>query len=75
MNDIIQNHMIESLKENQNNYYQSSNVITANHLYPCGICQKNVNKNQKAIECSTCLHWIHIKCNGTTADEYKGIID
>ena len=26
MNDIIQNHLIESLKENQNNYYQSSNV-------------------------------------------------
>ena len=32
---------------------------------------KNVNKNQKAIECSSCKYWIHIKCNGTSNNEYN----
>lgn len=31
---------------------------------PCGICRKNVNKNQKAMECETCLKWYHNKCTG-----------
>ena len=59
MNNNIQDHLIESLKKNQNNYHLS-NIIGANHPYPCGFCQKNVNRNQKAIECSKCKHWIHI---------------
>ena len=63
MNNNIQDHLIESLKKNQNNHL--SNIIGANHPDPCGFCQKNVNRNQKAIECSKCKHWIHIKCNGT----------
>ena len=36
-----------------------------------GICKKNVNNNQKAIMCTNCSHWIHIKCNGTTNEEYN----
>ena len=67
----IQNYLIESLKHNNDHY---KNVINACHPYPCGICQKNVNNNQKAIECSLCLHWIHIKCNGTTNEEYSEIM-
>ena len=63
----IRNYLIESLKQ-KNDLYK--NTINANHPYPCGICQKNVNNNQKAIECSNCKYWIHIKCNGTTVDEY-----
>ena len=30
--------------------------------YPCGVCQKNVNSNQKAMECEDCLVWYHNKC-------------
>ena len=50
-------------------------VVQANHPYPCGICQKNVNINQKAIECTSCRKWIHIRCNGTPVDDYNKLID
>ena len=36
---------------------------------------KNVNINPKAIECSSCKFWIHIKCNGTTNEEYKIMLE
>ena len=67
----VQNYLVESLKQNKN-YYR--NVINAKHPDPCGICQKNVNINQKAIECTFCKHWIHIKCNGTSSDEYNNMM-
>ena len=35
---------------------------------------KNVNNNQKAIECSSCKYWIHIKCNGTSNKEYNEML-
>ena len=35
---------------------------------------KNVNNNQKAIECSSCKYWIHIKCNGTSNNEYNEML-
>ena len=68
----IRKQLIESLKQNNDLY---KNVINAKHPYPCGICQKNVNNNQKAIECSNCKYWIHIKCNGTTDDEYRKMVN
>ena len=72
MDNVIQNYLIESLKQNDD-YYK--NIINASHPYPCGICQKNVNNNQKAIECSLYKFWIHIKCNGTTNEEYNKMMD
>ena len=36
----------------------------------CGICKKTVGKNHNAIECSTCLNWIHIKCNKFEKKDY-----
>ena len=68
----IQNYLIESIWQNNNTY---KNVINATHPHPCGICKKNVNNNQKAILCSNCKHWIHIKCNGTSVTEYNQMID
>ena len=46
MDNKIQKYLIESLRQD-NGYYQ--NKIEANHPYPCGICQKNVGNNQKAV--------------------------
>ena len=69
--DKIKNFLIESLKQQQNDLIYT---INANHPYPCGICQKNVNNNQKAIECTHCKSWVHIICNGTSVDEYNAII-
>ena len=37
----------------------------------CGICQKEVKNNDKAIECNKCQSWIHIKCNKLTIKQYK----
>ena len=64
----IQNYLTECLNNNKQ-------VVQANHPFPCGICQKNVNRNQKAIECTSCFKWVHIRCNGTTAEEYNNLID
>ena len=35
-----------------------------NIKYPCGVCAKSVNKNQKVVYCNNCLNWYHRKCNG-----------
>ena len=32
-------------------------------------------KFQKAIECTSCKQWIHIKCNGTSLDDYNRILE
>ena len=69
-NKIIK-YLIDSLKQ-KDGYHR--NIINANHKDPCGICQKNVNYNQKAIECTNCNHWIHMKCNGTPDEDYFKII-
>ena len=39
--------------------------------FPCFMCDKNCNKNQQAIFCTSCLNWVHRKCNGTTKTEYE----
>ena len=36
---------------------------------------KNVGNNKKAVYCTMCEMWIHIKCNGTTNEEYNQMID
>ena len=41
---------------------------------PCSICSKNVNKNQKAIECKECLMWSHASCNGIGKTEYVKLV-
>ena len=37
----------------------------------CSICQKEVQTNDKAIECNKCKHWVHTKCNKITNKQYK----
>ena len=39
--------------------------------HPCGICHKTIRSNQKALFCINCKFYIHIKCNGISASEYK----
>ena len=43
---------------------------TANIQFPCGICCKNVLRNQRSLHCHMCLHSIHIKCTDMTISEY-----
>ena len=66
----IYDYLADSIKQNT-----LQKVSNANHPFPCGICHKNVNNNQKSILCTGCDHWIHIKCNGTPLEEYNAMID
>ena len=43
--------------------------------YPCSICDKSVRNNQKAILCDTCKLWTHIKCDGTSNNDYENMIE
>ena len=43
--------------------------------FPCSICDKNCNKNQDAIYCTSCSQWVHKKCNCTSKGEYKKLSD
>ena len=55
----------------------SGSILSGNELNPpsrlsnpCSICNKNCLNNQACIECSNCAKWCHIKCDGTTLDDY-----
>ena len=37
----------------------------------CGLCDKPVKRNQKAIECEECFKWYHVKCMSITAKSYE----
>ena len=37
----------------------------------CGLCDKPVKRNQKAIECEECFKWYHVKCTSITAKSYE----
>ena len=39
--------------------------------FPCGICNKSVENNHKAIHCDSCDLWIHIVCNDISDAEYE----
>ena len=40
--------------------------------YPCGICGKEVESEDKAIQCeSDCMCWFHARCVSLTDSEYE----
>ena len=39
--------------------------------FSCKISEKPVAKNHQAIQCDSCNHWIHIKCNKIKLETYK----
>ena len=39
--------------------------------HPCSICNKNCLSNQKHLPCFHCTKSFHIKCNGTTLEQYE----
>ena len=43
--------------------------------FPCYICDKNFNKNQDAIYCTSCSQWVHRTCNCTSKTKYKKLSD
>ena len=54
LSDVIKN-AVTLLKDKPYLRTNSSKKTTCRNLkYPCGICHKSVNKNQKAIFCTVC---------------------
>ena len=43
--------------------------------YPCGICEKPVKKNKKAIVCDNCTQWVHCKCNNVPVSDYFDLMN
>ena len=43
--------------------------------FPCSICESSVMSNQKAIQCDSCNLWAHIKCDGTSLNDYNDMMD
>ena len=41
----------------------------------CGICQKEVKDNDKAIKCNKCQPWVHINCNKIYLKQYRHFQD
>ena len=39
--------------------------------FPFSSCEKNVNKNHRAIQCDICDKWIHLKCNFLNSKDYN----
>ena len=45
---------------------------TRNIKWPCIICNRPVQNNQKALECDSCQKWCHLNCDGrVTLAEYE----
>ena len=64
--------VVSSIKSNQTLKLTSKKPRPCK--FPCSVCGKNVNKNQKAIECSKCLMWSHASCNGIGKSEYSELM-
>ena len=48
--------------------------VPNNLKWPCSICNKNVTTIMKAVRCDNCKKWCHIKCDGTSAEEYESMV-
>ena len=44
-----------------------------NLRWSCSICNRNVTETMKGIRCDSCKKWCHIKCDGTSAEEYENM--
>ena len=41
-----------------------------NWKYPYFVCSRPVKTNQKGLECTSCIKWVHFKCTDLTEDQY-----
>ena len=59
--------LIDSIIAHNNNIRNPN----PNAKFPCGICKFDVKHNSKAILCTSCDKWVHIKCHGISNEDYK----
>ena len=50
-----------------------SNTIKSlsNPKFPCRVCRKNVNYNNRSKQCTYCHYWIHVKCTDMSVQEHN----
>ena len=49
---------------------QQENTYTCQICSKCAVCQRTVAKNHRAIECTLCNSWVHVKCQKFDDSEY-----
>ena len=69
--DII-THAVTSLKLQSN---RKKSKPKRKYKFPCGICEKSVNKNQKSIYCDNCGLRIHKSCEELTDGEFQKLVE
>ena len=45
----------------------------SNRVFPCKICNININNKDRAVKCDICQLWIHVNCNKLNQIDYKYI--
>ena len=71
LSDII-NNAVTSLKLQSD---KKKNKPKRKYKFPCGICEKSVNKNQKSIYCDNCGLRMHKSCEGLTDVEFQKLVE
>ena len=71
LSDII-NNAVAKLRLSSD---RSRNKPKRKFKFPCGICEKNVNKNQKSVYCNSCNHWVHKSCEDLSDDEFQRLVE
>ena len=71
-------YLIQSIKSAQqaiqinNNSNKKRSKLPKKHIeFPCSICNLEVKHNDKAILCTCCELWSHIRCNNISVSEYR----
>ena len=54
---------------------RSRNKPKRKFKFPCGICEKSVNKNQKSVYCNNCNHWVHKSCEDLPDNEFQRLVE
>ena len=54
-------------------FFEEPDPTHDNPKYPCGKCNLNIRKNNKAIQCDSCNYWNHIKCDGIDYTQYENL--
>ena len=54
---------------------RSRNKPKRKFKFPCGICEKSVNTNQKSVYCNSYKHWVHKLCEDLSDDEFQRLVE
>ena len=71
LSEIIINNAVTKFKSST----LKNNKRKRKFKFPCSICEKSVNKNQKSVYCNNCDLWVHKKCEGLSNDEFQKLVE